>query len=660
MEQRLKVAVPAPIDVALDYDARDFPHVVAGTPVQVPLGRRQVVGIAITPVQDTAADGMECRPVLSVLDHVPPLPADVLALCDWAARYYHHPPGEVLALALPGQLRRPKAVRARSRARKPAQDAPLQPAPAPTPDQAAVLAALRAEPAGFQVGLLEGVTGSGKTEVYLGRIADVLSAGGRALVLTPEIGLTPQLLARFQARLGDAVTCLHSGLTEAERVRRWLAIARGEVSVVIGTRSAVFTPIPKLALVVIDEEHDVSFKQQDGLRYSARDVAIKRAQLAGVPVLLGSATPSLETLHNAARGRYRHHRLAARAAARQLPKLELLDLRGQRLVEGFAPRLLERIDTHLHRGGQALLFVNRRGYAPTLLCHDCGWTARCTHCDARLTWHRGRARLVCHHCTSEHAVPARCGACGASRLIPVGEGTERIEDALRARFTGFCVERVDSDRMRRAGELERVLEGVHARTVHLLVGTQMLAKGHDFPGLSLVGVLNADEALYSTDFRAIERMGQLLTQVSGRAGRGDTPGEVLVQTHAPDHPGLQTWLREGYAGLARMLLDERRVHALPPFAHLALVRADALDRDRPLALLRGLAAVLDPGAAEALGPVPAPMERRAARYRAQLLLRSPRRDALHAVLEQARAWLTTQPEARRMRWSIDVDPLDLY
>lgn len=660
MEQRVRVAVPAPLFHALDYLAGSL-AIRRGCRVQVPLGRRQVVGIALSePGIPDAPEQFTCRPVSACLDETPLLPAAILDLCAWASEYYHHPIGEVFAAALPASLRRPdKSGRRKSKAGKPADVTPV-PAPAANEDQRAVLEGLAALPAGFSVSLLEGVTGSGKTEIYLRRVENILAQGGQALVLTPEIGLTPQLVERFRARFGALVSVFHSGLGEKARTEAWRAAQSGTCHVLIGTRSAVFVPLPRLALVVVDEEHDASFKQQEGFRYSARDVAIIRAQQAGVPVILGSATPSLESLYNAERGRYQHFVLPGRARAQDMPRLRLIDTRGVALVHGLAPELLDATQRHLDAGGQVLMFVNQRGYAPALLCHDCGWTAPCPHCDARLTLHRARSRLVCHHCASETRLPTRCGQCAGSTLVPVGQGTERVEDTLREQFPGARIERMDSDRARKAGELDRLLADIRSRAIQILVGTQMLAKGHDFDGLSLVGVVATDQALYSADFRAVERMAQLLTQVSGRAGRGATRGEVLVQTREPEHPQLQAWLRGGYRSLAKSLIEERRVAGLPPFAHLALLRADALEAGSSMTFLRHAADMLHGRGVDIMGPVPAPMERRANRYRAQLLLRSTHRARLQKLLASSVPELQSLPGARKVRWSVDVDPLDLY
>ena len=666
MEQRIKVAVPAPFPEALDYlpPEQDSSAIQPGTRVLVPLGRRKLVGIVMSRTTATAADGLKCRPISEVLDATPLVSGAILQLCRWAASYYHHPIGEVLAAALPARLRQPKPLpvskRRSTQPQKLVDAASPSAPPRPTIEQSFVLEGLATQPASFNVSLIEGVTGSGKTEIYLRRVAEAVSSGAQALMLTPEIGLTPQLVSRFRERFGDAVGVFHSGLTDKARTEQWLAAAEGSCKVMIGTRSAVFVPLPDLGLILIDEEHDASFKQQDGFRYSARDVAIMRGQQASIPVILGSATPSLESLHNVRGARYRHFRLQERVGTRQLPAVSLLDLRGIKLTHGLSPALLDTTERHLNAGGQVLMFVNRRGYAPALLCHDCGWAAQCPHCDARLTLHRARGRLICHHCASEARPPARCGQCSSANLIAVGQGTERIEEALRERFPDHVIERIDSDRARRAGEMERMLDDIHSGRTRILVGTQMLAKGHDFERLSLVGVVCADEALYSTDFRASERMGQLLTQVAGRAGRGQLAGEVLVQTHVPQHPVLQAWLREGYSGLTQTLLDERRIASLPPHAHLALIRADALNASAPMDFLRAASGLIHTAFVETMGPIPAPMERKANRLRAQLMLRAHKRSHLQRLLTDLIPQLHSLPGARRIRWSVDVDPIDLY
>ena len=412
---------------------------------------------------------------------------------------------------------------------------------------------------------------------------------------------------------------------------------------------------------MIDEEHDVSYKQQEGLRYSARDVALVRAQRLDLPVLLGSATPALESLQNVVAGRYAHLRLERRVRNTAPPQIDIIDVRTQPLTHGLSAPLLDAVARHLDGGGQALLFLNRRGYAPALVCQGCGWVAPCPHCDARMTLHRRRQRLLCHHCGLTAPVPSTCPDCGATALTPTGQGTERIEDALRLRFPAKRIERFDSDRLARAGEIETLSREAQAGAIDILVGTQVLAKGHDFGGLSLAGVVDADGALYGSDFRALERMGQLLTQVAGRVGRARQPGQVLLQTAHPEHPLLRLLVESGYPKFCEALLAERRTHGLPPFSHLALLRAQAPEERVALEFLqRARAALPIVDGVQVLGPAPASMQRRAGVYRAQLLLRSPSRAALHRVLQ---GWIVqAEPvnAAQGVRWSVDVDPADLF
>jgi primosomal protein N' (replication factor Y) len=654
------VAVPAPLYNCFDYRAGEEMTIAAGARVRVPLGARQVIGIALEAPRLREAVARRYKSVAEVIDAAPLLPGDILELCRFAADYYQHPIGETLATALPGKLREGGAT-ALKEPRNPRdvieQESTL---PVLTGEQDAALKVLRGAD-NFSVSLLEGITGSGKTELYLQRAADVLAAGRQVLVLVPEIGLTPQLSERFARRFGPRVASYHSAMADGERTQAWLRARAGEAGIVVGTRSALFVPLRDLGLIIVDEEHDGSFKQHEGLRYSARDLAIVRAQRAKIPVILGSATPSLETLQNARVGRYRHARLTRRVHSVAPPAIRMLDIRSRPLDHGMSAPLLEAIGKHLDAGGQALLFINRRGYAPVLLCHDCGWQAPCRQCDARLTLHRARGRLICHHCGAEQAVPVVCGACAGKALMPVGQGTERIETGLRDAFPGKRIERFDSDRIRRRGELGRLLADIRTGAIHILVGTQMLAKGHDFAGLSLVGILDVDQALYGSDFRALEHMGQLVTQVAGRAGRVGQQAEVILQTHEPNHPVLRSLLEGGYGKLADSLLAQREQLGLPPFSHLALLRAEG---PALAAALRFLTEARDALTGDkhvaVLGPVPAPMERIRDRYRAQLLLQSGSRAALQRLLGAAVPKLDALPSARKLRWSVDVDPVDLF
>ena len=508
--------------------------------------------------------------------------------------------------------------------------------------------------------LLEGVTGSGKTEVYLRLVEKVLARGEQVMLLLPEIGLTPQLESRFRARFPASVALFHSGLAESERCRAWLEVQQGRTAILLGTRSAVFTPMSRPGLIILDEEHDTSFKQQEGFRFSARDVAIMRARLLEIPVLLGSATPSLETLHNVQRGRYVRLALPERAGVAQTPVCRLLDIRNQRLLEGLSPRLVTRMEEVLGRGEQILLFLNRRGYAPTLICHGCGWVATCKRCDARLVVHAGNQRLCCHHCGHEQTLVKSCPACTAAALRPLGLGTERVERALQKLFPKYVVLRVDRDSTRRKGSLEGILAQAHHGEGQILLGTQMLAKGHHFPRVTLVGILDVDAGLFSTDFRASERTAQLIVQVAGRAGRADRPGEVLLQTRQPDHPLLRYLIRDGYSSFAAAALEERKLAGLPPYTHQALWRAEANQAETPLQVLEAIREHVGSRAAiQMLGPAPAPMQRRAGRHRFQLLWQSSQRKPLHGMIEDTILFLGNLAEAGRVRWSVDIDPIDL-
>lgn len=508
--------------------------------------------------------------------------------------------------------------------------------------------------------LLDGVTGSGKTEVYLEAIDQVIAQGKQALVLVPEISLTPQTLARFRGRFRVPVAILHSGLSDGARLCAWHAAKNGEAPIVIGTRSAVFTPLADPGMIIIDEEHDSSFKQQDGFRYHARDLAVRRAQQAGIPIVLGSATPSLESLENARQQRYQHITLSERATGVPLPPIGLIDCRKQPMQSGMSKTLLDAMREHLARDEQVLLFLNRRGYAPTLMCHACGWTAQCGRCDAQMIVHRQPPRLRCHSCDREQAVPSACPDCGGAELRPLGQGTERIEDSLHELFPGHGIIRVDRDSTRKRGAMDALLESVHSGAAQILLGTQMLAKGHDFPKVTLVGVLSADQGLFSVDYRASERMSQLIVQVAGRAGRAEHPGKVLVQTWHPDHPLLLTLVRSGYEAFAEQALLERKEAGLPPFTRLALLRAEATDSQAPMEFLSELVHLAPRvEGVSLLGPVPAPMERRAGRYRAHLLLQADNRAQLHQLLNHWLPSIEQLKAARKVRWSLDVDPVDM-
>lgn len=535
--------------------------------------------------------------------------------------------------------------------------------PGLVPEQQTAVDAITKSLGSFAPFLLHGVTGSGKTEVYLRCLEPALQQGKQVLILVPEIALTPQLMRRFQRRVSGCLVSLHSAMNATERAQNWLLAAKGHADVVIGTRSAVLVPLPRLGLVVIDEEHDGSLKQQDGFRYHARDLAMVRARDRSCPIVLGTATPSFETMNNAATGRYKELPLTHRAGDAKPPVLSLLDIRRRPLIEGMSDRLFDAIGQHLEAGNQALVFINRRGFAPTLLCNDCGACADCRRCDAHMTVHAKRARLRCHHCGSERPVPDACESCGSAELDRIGYGTERIAAALAEAYPDVTIARIDRDSTRKKGALQKQLDVATSGEAKLLVGTQMLAKGHHFPGVTLVCILDADRGLFGTDFRSLEQMGQLIIQVAGRSGREQKQGHVLIQTRNPDNPMMQTLVAEGYSAFAKIALDDRRLALLPPYAFVALVRAEAPDAESPMRFLRGVSQrLMNPPVAGVyvLGPVPAPMERLGGRYRAQLLLQAERRSLLNECLARLTVNLDTLKDAQRTRWSIDVDPVDLF
>ncbi len=529
-------------------------------------------------------------------------------------------------------------------------------------EQQSVVAKVSAELSHFQTWLLHGVTGSGKTEIYLQVIAKVLQQGKQALVLVPEIALTPQTVARFQERFTVPIVVFHSRLTDRERLQGWLQAKTGQARIVIGTRSAVFTPLLTPGVIIIDEEHDLSFKQQSGFRYCARDLAVARARLENIPIMLGSATPSLESLYNVKRKRYQLLRLHKRAGKAIKPTFHVVDIRKQQLQHGLSEHLIAMMKNHLSRDGQILLFINRRGFAPVLFCHACGWVAECKRCDAKLTLHFEPHELRCHHCGNRQVVTRECLACNAQQVMPLGFGTERLQQAITTIFPNIKVARIDRDSTMRKGAMQKLLTDIHAGKHQILIGTQMLAKGHHFPKVTLVAVLYADGGLLSADFRGTERFAQLLLQVAGRAGRAEQPGEVLIQTHHPQHPLLQHLLADGYLSFADTVLAERQQAQFPPYHYLALIRVEALNQQQPLAFLqqtRSIADTMHSGDVKILGPVPAPMERLAGRYRAQLLLQASNRRRLQNMLQPLAVRLEQLKQSRQVRWSIDVDPLEM-
>src|SRR5215471_9841865 len=661
-----RLAAPVTSDRLFDYWVPDGLAVQAGSVLRVMLGRRRVHGVAVEVVNRTDLSPERLLPILEVVAELPLLPADLCGLAKFVAAYYQQSIGQCFAEILPplGSGRSQNGKERPQDRDQPGPDVIEGEGIQLNGEQRVALAGLMPQPPAFVTSLLQGVTGSGKTEVYLAAAEKIIQEKRQVLLLVPEIHLTPQLEQRIATTLpGVRATTLHSALGAAERRERWLAAARGDAQLIVGTRLAVFTPLPRLGLIVVDEEHDASFRQQDGVRYHARDVAIYRARLRDVPVLLGSATPSLESYAHARRGRYRFARLSTRANPRSaLPSVQLVPNRDRGTdAGGFGEPLHAAIGERLVRGEQSLIFVNRRGFAPSLLCVACDWKAMCPRCAARLVVHRESGALQCHHCGHAEDIATACPQCGNRDLLPLGYGTQRLEDALKREFAGARVLRVDRDTTRRRGSFATMHQEIAAGEVDILVGTQMLAKGHDFPRLTLVGVLGADNALYSADFRATERLFALLEQVSGRAGRGALRGEVLVQTDFPQHPLFVALARHDYDYFAETLLAERRALGLPPFGHLALLGAEARSRATVNVFLERaaerarLVAGRQRGICEVYPPVAATLARRAGMERGQVLVQSLKRSSLQEFLPRWRQELE-RLGPRTVRWNLEVDP----
>jgi len=717
-----RVALDVPLTTLFDYSIPDSWTVEPGMRVVVPFRRSRLVGVVMEVNAASEFPAARVKPIEEVRGDLAPLPAEWLSFMRFLAAYYQRPLGETVIGALPPRLKLPRALppddmrfyrrsisapqggalRAgrrrrllealgdKSRSREqvttlaglsheeatlawrqlinagwvercaPCSATTFVAPHAQSAAQTAVTNELTAALGRFQSFLLHGITGSGKTEIYLHVIAEVLARGGQALVLVPEISLTPQLASRFQDAFPEThMVLLHSGLPDGPRTAGWLAAVRGEAGVVLGTRLAALAPMPRLGLIVVDEEHDPSFKQQDGMRYSGRDAAVYRARLAGCPVVLGSATPSLETWFNASRGRYRLISLPERASpGARLPEVRTIDLKREAPEEGLAPSMFAAIHARLARGEQSLVFINRRGYAPVLACDACGWSAGCARCTAKMVLHTVGRKLRCHHCGAEDRIPPACPACGNPDLKAAGRGTQRVEETLAARFPQAKILRIDRDSARRREDLSATLEAIRSGHGDILVGTQLLAKGHDFPGLTLVCVLNADGALLSTDYRAAERMFATLSQVAGRAGRRDRPGEVLVQTLYPEHAMFRALARHDYAGFAGTQLAEREAAGFPPYVHEAVLRAEAPVLDTAMRFLRTAATRFPPPEQITLfDPVPYLMTRRAGYERARLLIQSSSRTVLQAYLAH---WFMplTEMAPRELRWHLDVDPIE--
>jgi primosomal protein N' (replication factor Y) len=689
----VQVALDIPLAGVFDY-ACDKP-VLPGTRVIVPFGRRHMVGMVVRRVDQPTVDASQVKPVQLVLDDLPALPEHWLRLAAFAAQYYQRPPGEVMLPVLPAPLRkvssysgkratggpvaRADTSAARANRGQAGKGGHCRPDHAPdtppdlNPGQRQAVEAITAIK-GHKTVLLHGVTGSGKTEVYLHAAQQVLQAGRQVLLMVPEINLTPQLEGALRARLEplvgeQGVAVMHSGLSDGQRLNAWLRAFRGQARLLLGTRLSVFVPLPELGLIVVDEEHDASYKQQEGLRYSARDLAVWRGHDLSIPVVLGSATPALETWHHAQSGRYTYVQLAQRARAAEPPHVRLVDTRRQPLEHGFSPHALKAIEQTLQDGRQVLVFLNRRGYAPVLHCSSCGWVSQCPRCTAYTVVHRGgigaargapRHGLQCHHCGYQTRIPSACPDCGDQDLQPMGRGTQRVEHDLAELFPTARIARIDADSTRLKGSAAALFQQVHQGQIDILVGTQMVSKGHDFANLGLVCVLNADTMLFAHDFRAPERLFAQLMQVAGRAGRHGHPGQVLIQTDYPDQAVYQALVRHDYAGFANYSLKEREDVGLPPFAWQALLTAEARELARAMAFLTEVrAAATAPEAVHLYDPVPLRVVRVANVERAQLLVESSYRPALQAFLSGWGPLLAQLARAHRVRCTLEVDPLEI-
>ena len=723
------VALPIPLRRSFDFKVpSEVGPVRVGVRARVPFGRRHLIGIVVKIKDNSDIPLQRLRDVTEILDREPIYSSTLFNWLQWIADYYHHPLGEVFNTALPVALRQGRPVHAKQvpcyritpqglAAQPEFNKAPVQKriwhalhsqplltplqlaesgkswrraiakfidngwveivqasTPAPLQDehikfsreQTQAIHSVLENLGSYKCFVLFGVTGSGKTEVYLQVIRQVIESGKQALVLVPEIGLTPQLVKRFEQRIGSRPAVFHSDLSTGERHRGWAAARDGTAAIVLGTRSAVFTPLLNPGLIIMDEEHDLSFKQQEGLRYHARDIAVLRAKRESIPIVLGSATPSFESMANVAQSRYEILRLGTRPLGAHLPQIDYVDLRRIPLEQGLSRTLVDAIALRLSTKEQSLIFINRRGYAPVLYCSACGWQAQCKRCDTKLIYHRADQKLRCHHCGTEVLSPEQCPDCEATSIVPLGEGTQRLESHLRHLFPSATIVRIDRDSTRRRGELEQRLSQAASGTADILVGTQLLAKGHHFPNVTLVGVVDADQGLYSVDFRATEYLFQQIMQVAGRAGRATSPGQVLVQTVHPDHFHFSLLQNHDYTRFAELALKERERAQHPPFTHFVLLRAESIKRGTGLLFLEEVRKLAisskgcKPKSLQIMDPVPSPMEKRAGRYRAQLLISGRSRPPLHALLDDLIPRLETHDLARRVRWSIDVDPMEMY
>lgn len=726
MKHILHIALPCPLRQSFDYLTQEpNQNWTKGMRVKVPFGSRELIGIVqdVSPIEHDR-DTSKLKTIIETLDTDPLINNELFSLINWVSSYYHHPIGECFQAALPKKLRlgesaqlttevlwkdlaveltsslgkkqsqvlnllkqHPQGLTQRqltqqlgnnrsslislenkgliqqfSQAKQALPVIDLKPACKLNDEQQDVVDTVWQSKEQFKPFLLQGITGSGKTEVYIQLCEQMILEGKQVLILIPEIGLTSQFVERFKQRLKANIAVINSSVSDGERKQAWLLAKEGLADIIIGTRSAVFTPLTSAGLIILDEEHDGSYKQTDGLRYHARNVALVRAKDLAIPIVLGSATPSLESLYHVEQNRYQRLLLSKRAGGAKLPTVRIIDSSGSDNQNGINQKLLNSIEKHVAQNNQVLLFINRRGYAPVLMCHDCGWQATCTSCDARMVVHQHRNILFCHHCGFIQRLPNQCPTCKAKDLKNYGAGTEKIENTLQRIFPNTPVLRIDRDTTQRVNAFSDLVADIKQGGAKILVGTQMLAKGHDFHDVTLVGVLDADQGLYSADFRATESLAQLITQVTGRAGRGKKEGEVLIQTEQPQHAFWKNLIQQGYQFTAEDLLQQRVDIAMPPAGSLCVIRAEEKDQTLAMQFLNDVLAIFNQAAQQQvmiLGPVPAIMEKKAGRFRAQLLLSTQTRRYIHQLLDHYIHQISALKLARKVRWSIDIDPVDL-
>ncbi|MDC9714771.1 MAG: primosomal protein N' [Gammaproteobacteria bacterium] len=650
----LEVAIPIPLNQTFDYKSEV--SVAKGVRVKVPFGRKKVVGVVLS--QKDKSDFSKLKTIEEVLDDTPILDQPMLNFLHWSAQYYHHPIGEVISTALPKNLRIGKDAIIKKVTGLP--NKIEEPNFSITEEQREAIEKISTSLNKYHGFLLHGVTGSGKTEVYLRLAQAILNQGKQVLVLVPEIGLTPQMIARFKSRLSACIVSIHSQLNETQKLDAYLMAKNGSAGVVLGTRSAIFAPMPNLGLIIIDEEHDTSFKQQSSFRYSARDLCLVRAKQANIPVILGTATPSLEMLKQVMDKKITRLTLTQRAGDAILPKVNLIDMRTE-TGGALSAMLVEKMRQHLSNKKQVMLFINRRGYAPVYFCTQCGWKSTCEHCDSPMIYHRHINRLKCHHCNDEKIPEQTCPECSEQSLEVFGYGTQRLEETLGSHFIDTPIIRIDRDTTRCKKAFEQHLEQINSGEPCIIVGTQMLAKGHDFSNLAMVGVLDIDGGLLSNNFRGTEYLAQLLIQVSGRAGRSGEQGEVAIQTRYPDHPIFNYVLSNRYTQFASTLLKQRTQAKMPPFSHQALICANAKIKQNAENFLQEMASLLkniEMDSVEIWGPVAAVMEKKADYYYFNLYLQSDDRRSLHQMLATLNQYTDTLTLKNKVRWYLDIDPVD--